>query len=238
MESICYGDKKIEFKLTRKNVKNINLRIKPNQEISVSANNQVPLGDIKEFVSSKARWIEGKLNYYEKIGYLDEEEKDYVNGESFRYLGKQYRLKVFESDENEVKYFRGYIHLYVDDLGDRDKKEALIENWYERRAEIIFKESLDKMYKLVKAYGIEYPYMDIRKMKSRWGSCHTKNNKIVLNSVLIKAPKDCIDYVTLHELIHFKHKNHGSEFYRMLTILMPDWKDKKKILDEVIVREL
>ena len=238
MESVCYGDKKIEFKLTRKDVKNINLRIKPNQDILVSANSAIPLEDIKEFVSSKGKWIERKLSYYEKTSYINQIEKEYVNGETFRYLGKQYRLKVFESDENKVKYFRGYIHIYTSDLGNRNKKEALLEKWYEDRAKIIFKESLDRMYQLVKAHGIEYPHIDIRKMKSRWGSCHIKNNKIVLNSILIKAPKDCIDHVVLHELIHFKYRNHGENFYKLLNILMPDWKDKKKILDEVIVMEL
>lgn len=62
-------------------------------------------------------------------------------------------------------------------------------------------------------------------------------NKIIINRVLIKAPKDCIDYVVLHELIHFKHKNHGKGFYRLLDILMPDWPDKKKILNEIIFRD-
>lgn len=238
MQSICYGDRKIEFELIRKDVKNINLRVKPNQDILVSANDEVPIEAIKEFVSSKARWIERKLNYYGKTSDIDQGEKEYVNGESFRYLGKQYRLKVFQSDKNEVKYYRGYIHLYIDDLNDAYKKEQLIEKWYEARSKIIFKDSLNRMYTLVKPYDVEYPNLDIRKMSSRWGSCHTKNNRIVLNSSLIRAPKDCIDYVMLHELIHFKYKNHDNNFFRLLNILMPDWQDKKRILDEVVVREL
>ena len=113
-----------------------------------------------------------------------------------------------------------------------------MDDWYRERSKIIFKDSLDRMYDLIKAYNIDYPELNIRKMKSRWGTCYPNKNKIILNRVLIKAPKDCIDYVVLHELIHFKHKNHGNDFYRLLDILMPDWQSKKKILDEVIVREL
>lgn len=238
MYSICYGDNKIEFQIRRKDVKNINLTVKPNLEVSVSANDEVPLEYIKDFVYSKAKWIKKHLNYYEKIQGIDQGEKEYVNGESFRYLGKQYRLKVFKSPDEGVKYFRGYIHLYIDDIDNFKKRELLMENWYEEKSRIIFKESLDRMYNLVKFYNIGFPELSIRKMKNRWGTCYPNRNKIILNKVLIKAPKDCIDYVILHELAHFKYKGHGNDFYRFISILMPDWRDKKKILDEVIVREL
>lgn len=238
MYSIDYGNEEIKFTLTRKDVKNINLRVNPNLEVLVSANDSVPLDFIKGFVLSKAKWIENRLDYYKKTQDIKQGEKEYVSGEAFRYLGRQYRLKVFESDEERVKYYRGYIHLYIKRLKDFNKKELLIEKWYEERSQIIFKDSLDRMYERVKSYDIEYPQLDIRKMSSRWGSCYSENKKIILNSSLIKAPKDCIDYVVLHELIHFKYKNHTNDFYRLLDILMPDWMEKKKILDEVVVREL
>lgn len=238
MYSICYGGNEIKFQVKRKNVKNINLTVKPNLEVLVSANERVPLKLIKDFVYSKAKWIEKNLNYYEKTRSLGPVEKEYVSGETFRYLGRQYRLKVFKSSDEGVKYFRGFIHLYVHDLDDFKKKESLMENWYEEKSRIIFQESLHRMYDLVKPYEIEFPTLVIRKMTSRWGSCFPQKNKITLNSHLIKGPKDCIDYVTLHELIHFKYKNHNRDFYRLLDIIMPDWRSKKKILDENLVREL
>lgn len=238
MYSVCYGDTKINFTINRKKVKNINLRVNADLEVSISANEDVPLEYIENFVKSKAKWIDKHLNYYKKTKDIAQGKKEYVNGESFRYLGKQYRLKVFKSSEEKVKYFRGYIHLYTKDLNDFKKKENLMENWYKARSRIIFKESLDKMYKLVRIYNIDYPILDIRKMKSRWGTCYPGKNKIIINRTLIKAPKDCIDYVVLHELLHFKHRNHKNGFYRLLDILMPDWREKKKILDEVIIREL
>lgn len=238
MYSICYGENEIKFHIKRKDVKNINLTVKPNLEVLVSANDEVPLEYIKDYVHSKGKWIEKHLNYYEKTQSMPGGKKEYVNGESFRYLGKQYRLKVFKSADEGVKYFRGYIHLYVENLNNFHRKEELMESWYEEKSKIIFKDSLNRMHDLVKPYNIEFPELDIRKMRSRWGSCFPYKNKIILNSSLIKAPKDCIDYVTLHELIHFKYKNHNDNFYRLLNIIMPDWRGKKKILDEVVVREL
>lgn len=94
------------------------------------------------------------------------------------------------------------------------------------------------MYKLVKNYDIEKPSIKIREMKVRWGSCHREDKIIILNSELIKAPKHCIDYVVLHELIHFKYKNHNDEFYTFLTSLMPEWTKRKKVLDEEVIKDL
>ena len=94
------------------------------------------------------------------------------------------------------------------------------------------------MYPYLEKYGIDKPEIKIRKMKARWGSCIPEKQLILLNSELIKAPKLCIDYVVLHELIHFKYRNHDSNFYDFMTSLMPDWKQRKKILDDQVVRAL
>lgn len=75
-------------------------------------------------------------------------------------------------------------------------------------------------------------------MKARWGSALTDKKTILLNAELIKDPKYCIDYVVLHELIHFKYNNHSEKFYQMLYSLMPDWEKRKAILDEEIVKDL
>lgn len=146
---------------------------------------------------------------------------------------------MFETDENEgVRYFRGYIHLSVKDRTSYSKKEKLINDWYISKANEKFQESLDRIYPFVEKYSISRPEIQIRTMKARWGSCVTDNQCILLNSELIKAPKMCIDYVVLHELIHFKYRNHDSDFYDFMTSLMHDWKQRKEILDEEVVREL
>lgn len=75
-------------------------------------------------------------------------------------------------------------------------------------------------------------------MKARWGSALLDSNTVLLNLDLIKAPKHCIDYVVLHELVHFKYNDHSDKFYNMLYALMPEWEKRKAILDEEIVRDL
>ncbi|WP_066173593.1 M48 family metallopeptidase [Bacillus marinisedimentorum] len=236
---IQYGNKTIDFSLQRKNVKNVNLNIKPDMTVEVSASKEVPLNFIYDFVKSKGSWIIKHVKNFEDVQSYKQSEREYVSGESFKYLGKQYRLRVQETEEEEsVKYFRGFIYLYVKDAGDYSRKAKLMEDWYREKARSAFGKSLDKMHPLVEKYGVEKPAIDMRTMKARWGSALVDKKTVLLNTDLIKAPKFCIDYVVLHELIHFKFNDHSESFYKMLYALMPDWERRKAILDEEVVREL
>ncbi len=236
---IEYGNKVIDFVLKRKKVKNVNLNVKPDMTIEVSANEKVPIDFIHDFVKSKGSWILKNVGQFEDVQPIKQSEREYVSGETFKYLGKQYRLRVKKAMEEEVvKYFRGFIYMYVKDMDNLTRKAKLMDDWYRDKAQKTFNESLEKMFPLIQKYGVEKPEVDIRLMKARWGSALTDKNTIFLNSELIKAPKYCIDYVVLHELIHFKYNDHSDSFYKMLYSLMPDWEKRKAILDEEIVKEL
>lgn len=233
-----YGGKIIPFFLERKNVKNINLHIKPDMTVKVSANEKVPLEFILDFIRKKAAWIIKNVQLFEDVQPEIQSKKEYVSGESFKYLGKQYRLRVEESEIESVKYYRGFIYLFVKDKQDHKRKEYLFQKWLRKRADIVFNESLHKIYSSIQKYDVKKPELMIRSMKARWGSCLKDSNVILLNFELIKAPKYCIDYVVLHELIHFLYGNHDLKFYNFLSVLMPDWEQRKAILDEEIVRIL
>ena len=237
--TIRYGEKTIEYELQRKNVKNINLKVKPDLSVVVSANKNVPLDYIESFVKSKAGWIVEKLQFFNRTRNHNTA-REFVSGETIRYLGKQYRLKVVkaEPEEEGVKFYQGYIYLHVKDKEDYWKKHQLFSLWAKEKATIAFNESMERMYPKIRKYGIGRPSIVIRKMKTRWGSCSRDKQKITLNSELIKAPKQCIDYVMLHELIHFKFRNHNQDFYNFLTVLMPDWKERKALLDSEIILDV
>lgn len=235
---IIFNEKIIEFEIIRKDVKNINLNVKPNMSIVVSANNKVPIDYIKKFVKKNSVWILKKIEYFKEAQPDKKFKREYTNGESYKYLGKQYRLKVIEAKNEYVKYYRGYINIYVSDKNNLTKKEKLLNLWFKQRTEFIFNESLNKIYDLVKKYNIEKPRISIRLMKARWGSCLKEKKIILLNLDLIKSPRYCIEYVLLHELIHFKYLNHDQDFYNLITVLMPDWKKRKEILDLEVVKLL
>lgn len=235
---ITYGQHKIEYTLTRKNVSNINLNLKPNLLVEVSANHDVPIETVNQFVRKKASWILKNTEYFKKTLPEIKIEREYVSGETFKYLGRQYRLKVIESKEECVKCQRGFFNLFIKDKNNTIRKSKLIKQWYKEKSIRVFDDSLERTYKLVKKYDVKRPEISMRSMKTRWGSCIENKNTILLNTELINAPKFCIDYVILHELIHFKHRNHDKKFYNMMDVLMPDWKRRKEILDLEVVKNL
>lgn len=235
---VTYGEETIKFEVERKKVKNVNLNIKVNGDVIVTAKDEVPLEFIQSFILRKANLIIKQVKYYKAHEVKNKYEKELVSGESIKYLGKQYRLKVVESEEEYVKYLRGYIYLYVKDKSNYRKKEQLLNNWFDIKCREVFKSLYEEMYLMVSKYGVPDVKINIRKMKTRWGSCMAEKNTIILNRDLIKAPKYCIKYVVLHELVHMIYKEHNNEFYDFLFTLMPDWKERKRILDEEVVMTL
>lgn len=228
-------DGDIPYLLTRKPVKNVNLRIKPEGEVLVSANNSVPTDFIDAFIEKKQRYIFSVLSRYEEKKKLFQAvPKRYVSGESYDLLGKSLRLKV-EANKEENVYTDGvYIFLKVKDKDDFRHKEIMMSKWLKQYQTTVFEELLQKKYLLFEKYGVTYPTLKIRNMTSRWGSCQPKKGIITLNSKLIEAPRDCIEYVILHELVHFIHPNHSRQFWDFVAMMMPDWKERKEELEKRI----
>lgn len=234
---IDIGGSQINLIIQRKAVKNINLTIRIDGTIIITADEKVPQEFIYKFIERKANWIKKQIEYYK--GYESEDHvRELVSGETIKYLGKQYRLKVEESVQEYVKYYRGYIYIYVMDRNDYNRKENLLEKWlYNRLDKVVNELYYDTIHKL-KKYNVPDVNIQLRSMKTRWGSCIIDKQKIILNKALIEAPKYCIKYIILHELVHFIYPNHTKDFYDFLYVLMPDWEYRKRILDEEIAMNL
>lgn len=226
-------DGDIPYLLTRKPVKNVNLRIKPEGEVFVSANNSVPTDFIDAYIERKQRYIFSVLSRCEEKKKLFQAvPKRYVSGESYDLLGKSLRLKV-EANKEENVYTDGvYIFLKVKDKDDFRHKEIMMSKLLKQYQTTVFEELLQEKYLLFEKYGVTYPTLRIRNMTSRWGSCQPKKGIITLNSKLIEAPRNCIEYVVLHELVHFIHPNHSRQFWDFVAMMMPDWKERKKELEK------
>jgi hypothetical protein len=229
-------NKSLEVELIRKNVKNINLTIRPDLSITLSANQNISEETIREYLQKKSEWLMKRMGKYQQTKSENIVEREYVSGESYKFLGKQYRLLVeFTSSTERVFLSDGYLSLYVHEKRKNATKARLLDDWYRERALSEFNDSLLRIFPLVSGSIETMPSIQFKIMKKRWGSCLRSKGVILLNFELIKAPKYCIDYVMIHELLHFIRKNHDSQFYDLLTVLMPDWKERKEILDENVV---
>lgn len=224
----------ITYQLTRKKVKNVNLRIKQDGSVLVSANTRVPAAFIDDFIRQKQEFILSALAKFEEKRELRQDTpKKYISGESYTLLGKSLRLKVEESKNEEVYTDGIYIFLKVKDKENFRHKEILMTKWLREYQTAIFQELILQTYEVFKKYDVPFPTLKIRTMKSRWGSCQPKKGIITLNSRLIEAPRNAIEYVVLHEYAHFIHPNHSKAFWNFVTMMMPDWKERKRALENL-----
>lgn len=139
--------------------------------------------------------------------------------QDFFYLGKKYNIVKSNLED-----------IVVGDSTILVKDELILNKWLVKQARIIFKENLDEIYKIFPV-EIPYPSLTIRKMKTRWGVCNTRLKKITLNLELIKKDKKYLDYVIVHELSHLVYPNHGSDFWHLVSILVPNYKVLRKELN-------
>lgn len=224
----------LEYQLTRKQVKNINLRVKPDGQIRVSANGRVPADFIDGFIREKQEYIIRALEQYEENRkQISTAPRQYVSGESYAILGKNFRLEVIQGQPESVSTDGISIFLTVQEKENQKRKEKLLNQWLNEQQVEVFRQICQDTYPIFKKYGVAYPIVKIRTMISRWGSCQPVKGIITLNARLLEAPRSCIEYVVLHEFAHFIHPNHSKEFYAFVAMLMPDYKERKKELEKI-----
>lgn len=228
LRSVPYEGIEIEYELTRKDVKYINLRVTKTGEVTVSAGKRVPLRVIDEFVQSKALWIITHVAEIEKIRHSLPSSGIY-EGKTVYYLGKAYRLSLSQG-ETAVTLKGDTLSMSSPQTTENALQEEYL-GWMQEEAKEKFEEIMNKIHPLVAPYQVNRPVIKVRDMESRWGSCTIGGDSIRLNTRLMKAAEDCIEMVVLHELVHFLYPNHDQEFYNQLDCLMPDWKERKNRLE-------
>lgn len=222
----------ISYALTRKQVKYINLRIKRNGEVAVSAHPRVPATYVDKFVESKAPFILEALKRVEKRREeTKEQDHHYETGEIFRLLGRDYTLVVEEAGREEIFFRGGSLVLRTKWPDHFPHKKNMMEKWLRAFTRKTFSEIIDWAYPQFIPYGAPYPVWTVRTMTSRWGSCQPQTGKITLNSKLIFYPKEAIAYVVVHEFAHFAHPDHSRAFWALVAEIMPDYKERKKLLN-------
>jgi len=222
-------EKILGYEVHRKKVKNINLRIRPNMEIYISAPMNLHSDYIENFIRSKEKWIKQVLQKIEEAKQ-NQLPSQYLSGEKHKYLGKEYELEVKQGNSNRVSLKEGKIILTVisNIFENSDEKKKVMEKWYFENAQKVFVNAIQKWLEILDE-SIEK--LSIKPMKSRWGSCNHVKRYINLNTELIKRTQFEIEYVVLHELTHLKYPNHGKGFYRYIENYMPNYKMAEKMLN-------
>ncbi|AOF01646.1 metal-dependent hydrolase [Serratia surfactantfaciens] len=231
--SFIYGDERITFECKPRSLVNgrILIKVHPDCRVVVSAPQDTDDQQILNAVEKRGRWIYQQLRDFRKqLEYITP--RQYISGESHYYLGKQYMLKVIVApyEVQGVKMLRGKLEVTLRHKS-AEKVLQLLTDWYKARAREVFARRLTAM--LEQALWVsDSPPLRILTMQTQWGSC-SPNGRLTLNPNLVKAPRECIDYVILHELCHLAEHNHSERFYRLMGQVMPEWEIVKTRLDEM-----
>ncbi len=222
--SIILCGRRICYELERKNVKNVNLRIRPDGSVHVSAGGRVPLDFIESFMQTKAEYILGAIDRFAQTRHALSD-RGYIT-----ILGERLPLTVCCGRKNSAVLEGDGVRLTITDPENEALKEKTLEKLRRQICQQTVTDICSAVYPQFRDCGIAFPEIKFRKMKSRWGSCRPKSGVLTFSTVLAQVPADCMEYVVYHEFTHFLQPNHSGAFYTALSERLPDWKERREKL--------
>jgi predicted metal-dependent hydrolase len=227
--SVQFGSTTIEYFVSFAKRKTAAVEVYPDSQVIITAPEGCEPAALEALIRKRARWIVRQQQQFATYP-PPEMPRAYISGESYRYLGRQYRLKVLAGQFEDVRLERSLIYVTVPERDNAKQVQHVLEQWYRDNAKRIFYERLEVCYPRIERLSIASPSLAIRSMKTRWGSC-SPSGLITLNPRLVQTPVDCIDYVLLHELCHLKEHNHSKKYYQLLDQTLPDWRERRQKLN-------
>ncbi len=199
----------IEYEVIRKDNKNLYFRFNDNCKLIITAPKYISDKEVKDLISKNASSL---LTMYENA-LIKKERKGF-----FWYLGKSYKVE-FDNRVSDVVFDEDTITCM---------NEESLEKFYLDECSRVFQEEIEACKKCFNNLP-EFSFR-IRSMRTRWGVCNRRTNTITLNTELLEKDITLIDYVIIHELCHFFEPNHSKNFWHLVSLACPDYKEKRKKL--------
>ncbi|WP_119674414.1 M48 family metallopeptidase [Deinococcus sp. RM] len=225
-----YGTTALPYRVERRPRATLSIEVKADGSVLAVAPLDAPDDDIRKRIEKRGAWI---LRQQRELAVLPPPlpARRYVSGESHRYLGRQHRLRVVTGEQEGVRVTRGELIVTV---RHPERAEAVVTRWYRQRAAAVLTERMQVCLDRVAPFGIQHDgTFQLRRMATRWGSC-TRQGRLTFNPLLIRAPKECIDYVLIHELCHTREFGHSHSYYALLGRVLPAWKQVRARLNRVV----
>ena len=213
----------ITYTLVTKQVKNINMRISSKGEVVVSANPFVPMDKIDDFVSSKVSWI---VKHQKSM--QERSQRTMIDDKHIVLFGNSLKIRRTTGKYNHVSYDKDTLYVQCREQADPEK---VVRQFLDKLCKDVFLDIATLTFRSLSDYHLDFPDVKIRDMKSRWGSCTPAKNSITLNRKLIHYPFEFIEYVVLHEFVHFIQPNHSKAFYNIIENYMPDYKTRMEMVN-------
>lgn len=231
--TITYGAERIPYAVEAdpRRTSRVAIHVDPDGTVKVDAPPGFSDKAVHSAVQKRARWVVDHVSQA-RNRFRHVHPRDYVSGEQVLYLGRRYLLKVLKDWDGgpEVRLRGNRLEVGVM-RPDRERVRRLVWSWYREKANDYFGRRLEALSGRL-TWVTAPPAFQLREMRRQWGSC-SPQGRLILNPHLVKAPRDCVDYVLVHELAHLKHHDHSRGFWRLVDAHDPDWPSKKRMLDDM-----
>lgn len=228
-KEIVLGGETIRYTLRRSDRRTLGITVEPTGTVVVTAPAEAEMAHIDTILRRRGEWIRRRRREVAALPSAPRE-RDWVSGETHRYLGRQYRLRVTEGKPS-VRLAGAFFKVTVPCPPDAGRVRKLMARWYLDHARSTFERRMGDVIRRTPALGLDgLPPLLVRKLSRRWGSCSTEG-RILMNVDAVKLPVGCIDYLLVHELCHLRVPNHGRDFWRLLDRCMPEWERWRRRLE-------
>jgi predicted metal-dependent hydrolase len=224
----------ITIEVVRKKVKNLNLTVRPpHGEVRISAPRRVSSAEIRAFALSKREWIRKHQERMRERAIDPSRDRsaspEYMHGESLPVWGQAYPLAVsVTTGSAHVEWTRDRPLLKVRPGATVDERRSAVEAWYRDQVRSAVPSLLERWEPEL---GVKVGGVQVRRMKTRWGSCTPTRRTIRLNSELAARPPELLEYILVHELVHLLEPSHNGRFYALMDRYLPDWRERKAALE-------
>ena len=231
MARVVIGDISVDVVL--KDIRNIHLSVYPPAgRVRISAPSGMNIETIRLYAISRLGWI--KKQQRKLRGQERETPREYLNRESHYLWGKRYLLKIIERDApSAVDVQHSAIHLYIRPDASQEKKQFTLDEWYRRQLKVALPDLIALWEKRV---GVRVNEFGIKKMKTKWGTCNPDARRIWVNLELAKKPKECLEYIVVHEMVHLLEHHHNERFIALMDDMLPKWRSLRDDLNRLPVK--
>jgi hypothetical protein len=230
LESLKVGDVTVE--VIRKEIKNIHLSVYPPKgRVRIAAPSRMKLDTIRVFAISKLGWI--RQQQEKLLGQERESAREYLDRETHYLWGKRYLLKLVPMDAPaKVEIKHRTLNLHVRPRTGLEAKRELVEEWY--RAQL--KAAIDPLIaKWATILGVKVGKVFVQRMKTKWGSCQPTSRNLRFNTELAKKPRECLEYLVVHEMLHLLEPTHNARFISLMDQFLPKWQHRRQQLNKLPV---
>ena len=234
------GDEQVpcEIRLSRRR-RTLGIEVQPEPRIIVRAPAGWSRALIEARVTERATWIGRHVQRFRSLAAALPPAPAFVTGDLLPYLGELHRLEVVSAGRPAVARLPGALRVAVPPGAGPERVRRALETWYRARAGELFATLLDERCDWFLGRGHPRPTISVRRMTTRWGTLGPPAphgaSRMTLNLALIRAPRECGEYVVVHELCHLEHRGHGRGFYRLMDQRLPDWPERKRRLESLLL---